>query len=105
MTMMSEARRRSSTHPLDPDTQNRYTSVVYLTAMTHKSQEETDKNFLTRIVVDTSLRKFYLYSNQGETREIKCDTSIQFLDVLQLVRTLIQKKDIVYAEPLIDTKK
>jgi len=73
--------------------------------MTHKSQEETDKNFLTRIVVDTSLRKFYLYSNQGETREIKCDTSIQFLDVLQLVRTLIQKKDIVYAEPLIDTKK
>ena len=100
MTMMSEARRRSSTPPLDPDIQNRYTSRVDRSSMTYKPQEE-DQDFLTRVVVDTSLRKFYLYSSEGNSKVVDCENVEQFMNVLELVRALIKKEDIVYAEPLV----
>jgi hypothetical protein len=68
--------------------------------MTYKPQEE-DQDFLTRVVVDTSLRKFYLYSSEGNSRDVECETVDQFMNVLELVRALIKEDDIVYAEPLV----
>jgi hypothetical protein len=68
--------------------------------MTYKPQEE-DQDFLTRVVVDTSLRKFYLYSSEGNSKTIDCENVDQFMNVLELVRALIKEDDIVYAEPLV----
>lgn len=103
MTTMSEDRRRSSTPPLDPDTKNRYTTRVDRSSMTYKPQEEEeeDQDFLTRVVVDTSLRKFYLYSTEGNSQVVDCEHVEQFMNVLELVRALIKEDDIVYAEPLV----
>jgi len=69
--------------------------------MTYKSQE--DQDFLTRVVVDTSLRKFYLYSSEGNSKVVDCETVEQFMNVLELVRALIKEDDIVYAEPLVSS--
>jgi hypothetical protein len=68
--------------------------------MTYKPQEE-DQDFLTRVVVDTSLSKFYLYSSEGNSKTIDCENVDQFMNVLELVRALIKEDDIVYAEPLV----
>jgi galactokinase len=68
--------------------------------MTYKPQEE-DQDFLTRVVVDTSLRKFYLYSSEGNSRDVECETVEQFMNVLELVRALIKEDEIVYAESLV----
>ena len=70
--------------------------------MTYKPQEK-DQDFLTRVVVDTSLRKFYLYSSEGNSRNVECETVEQFMNVLELVRVLIKEDEIVYAEPLVKT--
>lgn len=68
--------------------------------MTYKPQEE-DQDFLTRVVVDASLRKFYLYSSDGNSKTIDCENVDQFMNVLELVRALIKEDDIVYTEPLV----
>jgi hypothetical protein len=62
--------------------------------------QSDDEEYLTRCVVDTCLRKFYLYSNIGETREVECDDMDQFMDVLNLIRKVVDDKYVVYAEPL-----
>ena len=36
--------------------------------------DNEDEEYLTRVVVDTCARKFFMYSNQGDTREIQCDS-------------------------------
>jgi hypothetical protein len=57
--------------------------------------------YLTRCVVDTSTRTFNLYSNLGETKKIECDSSEQFMNVLNVVRaTLDDRSELVYATPL-----
>lgn len=66
----------------------------------YKPQDHSDSDYLTRVVVDTCLRKFYLYSNEGESREVECDEIGQFMDVLEVVRALVDEKCVFYAEPL-----
>jgi hypothetical protein len=64
--------------------------------MSHENQE-----LLSRCVVDTLYRKFYLYSNLGNEKVVECDTIDQFLDVLEYVRSQPQLDDsvLVYSEP------
>ena len=59
---------------------------------------ETEE-YLTRCVVDTNARKFYIYSNEGDEREIKCDTVDQFMNVLKVVRAKVDEEDLVYSNP------
>jgi hypothetical protein len=61
---------------------------------------EQDDEWLTRVVVDTCLRKFYLYSNYGETRIVDCDDVDQFMNVLELIRAIVSEQYIAYAEPI-----
>lgn len=57
--------------------------------------------YLTRCVVDTSKKTFNLFSNLGETKVVECETTEQFMNVLQVVRaTLDDRSELVYAEPL-----
>lgn len=69
---------------------------------------ETDSEYLTKCVVDVSLRSFYLYSNEGDRRVIECDTMEQFTEVLDFVRVIFDSQDleaeILYAPPLTSEK-
>ena len=59
---------------------------------------ETEE-FLTRCVVDTLARKFYLYSNEGDEKIVECETVEQFMNVLEVVRTQLDKDTLVYSDP------
>ena len=64
-----------------------------------------EEEYLTRVVIDISSRTFRLYSNEGEIREVDCDTSEEFMNVLEFIRDfqesgLLDEDTVVYAEPL-----
>ena len=60
--------------------------------------------YLTRCVVDTVSRKFFLYSSEGGERVVDCETVDQFMSVLELCRSLLGEDILVYADPLIKNK-
>ncbi len=57
------------------------------------------EEFLTRCVVDTLARKFYLYSNEGDERIVECDTVDQFMSVLDVVRNQVDPDMLAYSNP------
>ena len=59
-----------------------------------------DDEYLMKCVVDPAKKTFYLYSNEGETKEVNCDNTEQFMNVLELVRATCPEDRLVYAEPL-----
>ena len=63
--------------------------------------DSEDEEYLTKVVADTCGRKFYLYSNEGETREVDCDNVEEFMNVLELVRGVCDEEIVSYAEPLV----
>jgi hypothetical protein len=60
--------------------------------------------YVTKCVVDPVSRKFYLYSNEGSTKEISCETVDQFMNVLSFIKDTYENNlldaELVYAEPL-----
>lgn len=62
--------------------------------MSHKAEE-----FLTRCVVDTLSRKFYLYSSEGDERVVECESVDQFMNVLEVVRTQLDEDTLIYSNP------
>ena len=63
--------------------------------------DNEDDEYLTRVVIDTNARTFYMYSNVGTKREICCEETHQFMDVLELVRAVCEDHIVVYTEPLV----
>lgn len=63
--------------------------------------ENEDDEYLMRVVIDTSLSKFYLYSNEGETKTVDCDTTDEFMNVLELINAVVPDECIAYAEPVV----
>lgn len=57
------------------------------------------EEFLTRCVVDTLARKFYLYSSEGDERIVECETVEQFMSVLEVVRTQLDEETLAYSNP------
>tara|TARA_B110000503_G_scaffold78509_1_gene120610 strand:- start:38 stop:220 length:183 start_codon:yes stop_codon:yes gene_type:complete len=58
------------------------------------------EEFLSRCVVDTSARKFYLYSSEGTEKVVECQTADQFMNVLEVVREKLNDDVLVYSNPL-----
>jgi hypothetical protein len=58
------------------------------------------EEYLTRCVVDTLARKFYLYSSEGGEKVVECETIDQFMNVLDVVRTQLDEETLVYSNPL-----
>jgi hypothetical protein len=56
--------------------------------------------YLTRCVVDPLKRTVYLYSNEGGTKEVACETVEQFMNVLDFVRATVDEETLSYANPL-----
>ena len=59
---------------------------------------ETDE-FLTRCVVDTLARKFYLYSSEGNEKVVECQSVDQFMNVLEVVRSQVHEDNLAYSNP------
>ncbi len=59
-----------------------------------------DEEYLMKCVVDPTTKTFYLYSNEGDQKEVVCDNTEQFMNVLKLVRAMCPEDRLVYAEPL-----
>lgn len=58
------------------------------------------EEYLSRCVVDTLARKFYLYSSEGGEKVVECETVEQFMNVLEVVRTQVDEETLVYSNPL-----
>ena len=59
-----------------------------------------EEEYLTKCVVDTLKRKFYLYSNEGDKKVVVCESVDEFMNVLELVRATCPEERLVYTEPL-----
>ena len=59
--------------------------------------------FLTRVVIDTCSRTFRLYSNEGETKIVECDNMEEFMNVLELVRAVVDEDVVAYSEVKVKT--
>ena len=60
--------------------------------------------YLTRCVVNTTSRSFYLLSSDGSEKVIECDTPDEFMNVLKLCREVLDDIDeglLVYTEPAV----
>ncbi len=57
------------------------------------------EEFLTRCVVDTLGRKFYLYSSDGNEQVVECETVDQFMNVLEVVRNQVDEDMLAYSDP------
>lgn len=60
-----------------------------------------DEEYVTRCVVDTSLRKVYLYSNEGDEKVVDCDTIDEFMNLLHFLRDHLDDDVLAYAEPVV----
>ena len=54
--------------------------------------------YLTRVVIDTCARTFYMYSNEGDARSIRCDSIDEFMTVLELIRKVVDDNIIAYSD-------
>ena len=59
-----------------------------------------DDEYLTKCVVDPVKRTFYLYSNEGQKKSIKCDTVEEFMGVLKVVRATCPEQRLSYTNPI-----
>ena len=63
-----------------------------------------DEEYLMKCVVDPTKKAFYLYSNEGDTKEVVCDNTDQFMNVLELVRSTCPEGRLVYTDPIAQEK-
>ena len=56
--------------------------------------------YLTRCVVDPLKRTVYLYSSEGSEKQVSCDTTEEFMNVLEFVRKTVDEDTLSYANPL-----
>ncbi len=61
--------------------------------------EYEDDEYLMKCVVDTVKKSFYLYSSDGDTKNVVCETSEQFMNVLELVRATCPEDRLSYTNP------
>lgn len=58
-----------------------------------------EEEYLIKCVVNPMSKKFHLHSNQGTEKFISCETTQQFMDVLKLVRSLLDESTLEYEKP------
>ena len=59
-----------------------------------------EDEYLTKCVVDPVARTFRLYSNEGDEKIVKCDSTEQFMNVLNVVRESADEDVVSYTNPL-----
>ena len=75
-----------------------------MTDQADKYKAEEDDEYLTRVVIATCARTFRLYSNEGDERIVDCDSMEEFMNVLELVRKVVDEDIVAYVGPLISSR-
>jgi len=55
--------------------------------------------YLTKCVVDTIKRTVYLYSSEGDTKTVECETVSEFMNVLSFIRATVDEDTLSYVNP------
>ena len=71
-------------------------------AKDYSCENENDEH-LTRVVIDTCSRTFRLYSNEGGEKIVECDNMEEFMNVLELVRAVVDEDVVAYSEVKVKT--
>ena len=71
-------------------------------AKDYSCENENDEH-LTRVVIDTCSRTFRLYSNEGGEKIVECDNMEEFMNVLELVRAVVNDDILAYSEAKVST--
>jgi len=71
-------------------------------ARDYSCENENDEH-LTRVVIDTCSRTFRLYSNEGGEKIVECDNMEEFMNVLELVRAVVDEDVVAYSEVKVKT--
>ena len=71
-------------------------------AKDYSCENENDEH-LTRVVIDTCSRTFRLYSNEGGEKIVECDNMEEFMNVLELVRAVVDDDVVAYSEVKVKT--
>ena len=53
------------------------------------------------MVIDTCARTFRLYSNEGDERVVDCDSMEEFMNVLDLVRKVVDEDIVAYSDMIV----
>ena len=61
-------------------------------------------DFVNRTVIDVCNRSFLIISDDGEEKTVTCETTEQFMDVMEVVTDLLQPERIKYADLSIHEK-
>jgi len=59
-----------------------------------------EDEYLTRVVINPLSKSFLLLSSAGEEKVVDCDSVEQFMNVLEVVRNLVDPEDVAYVDPL-----
>ena len=54
-------------------------------------------DFVNRTIIDVCTRSFLIISDDGEERMIKCETTEQFMNVMEVVNKLLDPERIEYS--------
>ena len=65
--------------------------------------ENEDDEYLTSVLVDIGSRYFVMFSNEGTERKVECDTVDEFMEVLEMVRALVDDDLVRYISPVVTT--
>ena len=68
-----------------------YNAVSHISAL-------MDEEYLMKCVVDPTKKTFYIYSNEGDSKEVVCDNTEQFMNVSGVVRAMCPEDRLVYTE-------
>ena len=58
--------------------------------------ENEDDEYLTDVMVNVGARTFVMFSNEGTERKVECDTVDEFMEVLEMVRALVDDEIVRY---------
>ena len=63
--------------------------------MHNEEYQQDTMETLEKVIVDIPSRKFVLFSNTGDSKEVDCDMD-QFMRGLDLVRELVPSDEVIY---------
>jgi len=57
-----------------------------------------DDDLVNQTIIDVCRRSFLIISDEGEERILSCETTEQFMDVMEVVTQLLEPERIKYAD-------
>lgn len=74
------------------------TTFDYLNKINYNYSMSYSDEFLENITIDVCKKTFMLYMDNGQKRKVKCDTTQQFMDVLQLINNSADPRIVEYTD-------